>query len=352
LPLRAVAGTGAVLALARCTVFNPLDHLQEGVGREDAASAPTMDGATPDQGPGCPPAQWSACGATVVVDSGMPGTIAADPVNDRVFYGDFATGDVIEMRCPDASCTITATLATGETTPLRVDFGWRWVYWTTPTEVRRLDLLGYDGGAKAATVASAADPRALSADTFFVVWSDSAGIHMWNHNAQQEFAGPPEPARVLLSRYPDLFFVVGGELRRCLYDTHAPARPCISPPVGILDVGEGGLLARADGFRAGDAGGLVATRTGPDATEIVLAEQRDAGAFPVLARAATIQALGAYDREIYFTTKSGELVRRSRDRLAAETILRGLGPRTAVVVLARQAFVADPDRHVVLRVQN
>jgi hypothetical protein len=83
----------------------------------------------------------------------------------------------------------------------------------------------------------------------------------------------------------------------------------------------------------------------------LLDQRGDAGVLPVAAsEASEIRSLSASGRDIYFTTKSGALRRRTLELAGVVTVLRGLGPRAMVAAGLDQVYVADPDLHVVLRV--
>jgi hypothetical protein len=342
---RALLSIAIALATARCSLANPLDHLQ---GGRDPDASPTTISSEAGEPAGCPPERWSACGVTLLYEGGVPTRLTANGLHRRVF---FSAGDTIfEVRCTGGTCTPPWVWATGEDPVRFLSIEWNWLYWITGDRVRRILVGGSrDAGAPAETVASVSDPTALFGDAPISVWSDVAGIS--GTRAGDADGGvyryTTVRASTLLSVSSQLFYVAGGELFTCRYGSNDIS---VCNGTTVLDAGRGAeLLARASDPSSPDAGGLIASVPRDGGTALVLVEQPGT----LLAEEpAGVQALAAFGKDIYYTTKSGELRRRTLDVPNIVTVLRGLGAGTALAAGEREVFVAAPERRAILHIKN
>ncbi len=350
----------AMSSAGACTLLNPLDYLKAGrnAGEADgAAVTDAIEDAEDPNAPGCPPERWTTCGVTVLVDGGTPTAVVADS-SGRAFFADPASGSIAETRCTPSSCMPVLTWVVDE--PELRQFAWSWldVVWTTSTEVRTAEVFGNleAGRPPVRTIAAAQNPSAVHSGSYFTTWADDQGVHYFQVN--RSVVNPfdvqallsPRRATALFARSSTVYFVSGGELFTCALDTTTYDR-CVAEPTAMEGVRDPLLLGEANGFASGDAGGLLATRAAEGGTEIALIEQVDAGALPVVMReAAEIVSLSGSGRDIWFTTSSGVLRRRTVSVPEVVTVLRGLGPRASVAAALDQVYVADPDLHVVLHV--
>jgi hypothetical protein len=341
---RALFLLALALATARCSLVNPLDYLQGGRDSDAAPTAPSVEAGEP---PGCPPERWSECGVTVLYEGGAPTALTANGLHRRVW---FSVADTIyEVRCTQGTCSAPWVWATGQDPVRFLSIEWNWLYWTTGDRVRRI-LVGSsrDAGEPVETVASAADPTALFGNYPISLWSDVAGISGWR---EWEDGGvyrySPMRASTLLVVALRMFFLSEGELFTCTFGSSDLSECNGTTP---LAAGRGAhLLAYASDSSNPDAGGLIASVPRDGGTALVLVEQ--AGA--VLAEERSeIQALAAFGKDVYYTTTSGELRRRTLDVPTIVPVLRGLGPGTALAAGEREVFIASPERRAVLRVQN
>jgi hypothetical protein len=340
-------------ALLQCGLLNPLDYLQS--GRPDDAGPESSPGDVDAEVlPGCPREKWADCGATIVRSGTTPTVVGADSLTGsgsdrRVFFGEAETGTLFELSCAGETCDPPVPIVSGEGEPLTIAYGGGSLFWATASEVRRATL-GPDG-AVAETIDTTSGPTALSAAYPYAAWSDANGVRAFH------FVGAVSPSlftgassSVLLSRTA-LFFVAGGEVHTCAL-TDSPPR---CTPTRVSGVSGGDLLANAEGFAKAiflGGGGIIASVPRPTGTQLLLIEQPDdAGALPTIeTERSDLRALDAFDRDIYFTTSRGELLRRTRDLAKVEVILRGLGARTSIAAAGGQIFIADRDQKQLVRV--
>jgi hypothetical protein len=353
---RAILGMLVFAGLSACSLLSSLDYLQAGRGAPLGPDAIASDGGDDPNAPGCPPERWSTCGVTVLVDAGTPIAIVSDP-GGRTFFADQESGDIAEVSCRATTCTPLRTWVVGQRGITKLAHAGLDAVWFSGDELRTAETFARpDAGLPPVrTIATAKNPSALHSGSFVTAWADDDGIHHFHVN--RSVVDPydvlalvtPQRASVVFVKWPTLYFVSGGEVFTCPYDQNSYR--CASEPVVIVGARGAESLGEASGFASGDAGGTIATRSAEGGTEIVLLDQGDAGVLPVVASETDeIRSLSAYDRDIYFTTKSGALRRRTLGVASVVTVLRGLGPRAMIGAALDQVFVADPDRHIVLRV--
>jgi hypothetical protein len=205
-----------------------------------------------------------------------------------------------------------------------------------------------DAGQPVETVASVSGPTALFGNYPVSIWSDTGGIF---GSRAFEDAGPYRystmRASALISLPSQMFFVAGDELYTCTYGSNDVSQ-CNGTTT--VDAGRGAqLLGYATDSANPDAGGLVASVRRDGGSALVLVER--AGAL-LAEEASEIAAVAAFGKDIYYTTKSGELRRRTLDVPILMTVLRGLGAGTALAAGEREVFVAAPERRAILRIQN
>jgi hypothetical protein len=340
-----------------CTLLNPLDYLQENAGRIDASTNEPRDATSEATGPGCPPERWPSCGVSILASlpsSDRPTAIAT--VRDSVLFAT-ESGGIYEIVCTETACGAPSARVTGEATPLRLGavpgpFS-RWAVWTTKTEVRFLDF-AEDASSTLTTLDTVTNPRTLSVDYPVAVWSDDRGVRGIFLNGRDVAPVASDVSSAVYFRKYETFFALDTELVNCAWDLNG-SNACATR-TSIANVRGATALAEATGFAlassGGSRGGLVASIPSGDGFELELVEQADeGGVVPIAARdVGQLQALSGFGRDIWYTKTSGELCRRTRDVSRVDTVLRGLGARTAIAAADHRVFVADYDGAQVLRV--
>jgi len=343
------------IGCASCSLLSSLDYLQAhrdaaGLDGDGGPGSGPSNGGPADASGTCPPAEWSTCGVISVAADVTTTAISAAGDQQSVYYAD-EHGSVLTAKC-GATCSPTSTVVTGEEPILFLGYNAVSLYWLTAAAVRRFPLYPDAGGVT--TTTTVRNPHGLSTLYPNVAWADDDGVRMEGvlgstglHTVSTVAATAP----LLTSK--ELLFIGAGQVQRCTIDSFPGG---CSNPGALAGTDAAMFVAFAIGFADSSpiftTGGIVATVPRDGGTSFVLAEQPDdAGVLPSIADTTdTVVAVTASVDDVYFTTTSGELRRRSRNQPGVITMLSGLGRRTYLAADQGGVFVADPEARQLLHV--
>jgi len=183
-------------------------------------------------------------------------------------------------------------------------------------------------------------------------WSDAHGIR--GKYTSTPFDVPKSDVQGIEFHYPGtLYILTSNSVLACPWDY---ASPDCSNALSLGGTEGAKLITQATGYQIGllsEQSGLVASvPDGDGGTRLVLPMQPDdAGVLPVIAEVTgELVSLSGYEKDVYFTTTDGRLLRKRRDAPAVETLLSGLSSNALVAAADGQAFVANREAKQVLRV--
>jgi hypothetical protein len=345
-----------VLSVARCSLLNPLEHLQSGVDRDaiaesdgptgDVEGGPGKDGAAladvdVDAGPGCGPERWTECGVIVAASTKQLGS--AIVFNGDVYFTDEGTGEIGKTHCTGTECGKAIVRVTGEDMPRNLAAQSDSLYWTTRAAVRRLVIIPDDAGTPIDTLDTASGTAEIAATYPNAAWTDDAGVRVWGLNTSllNVWSKPASSATMASSV---VYFISENQVKRCALDV--ASTQCQG---GVTVVGSSGATSIfftrlfADLFHPA---GVVTARSMGTGSRLELPERLDDAGAPIFIAndPSPVRSFAASGTFLYWTTASGELRRRAADSETVTTLLRGLsgdthldGNETLIVIADRGA---------------
>lgn len=355
-----------VLGVARCTLLNPLEHLQSGL--DDPADGSARDGvqddrdtasdgdaaAVDDDGPGCGVARWPECGVMIVATPRAPGS-AIFSLNDEINFSDEETGEIWKTKCTATSCLEPTLRVSGEVAPSDMAFVSNLLLWTTPTAVRRLKIIGVDASASVPeTLDTLSGPARIAATYPHVIWGDTARVRGWSVGGKLvTYLAKAGTSPWLTSN--EAFFVAEDMVKRCTFDAvGTPSKPTDMPgSMGAVAITwapdfSDPLDLSVSPLRS--AGAVAALSEGSGSRLVFLDVPDDAGVPKLLTQdPSAIVSMRFGASYLYWTTTAGELRRLSKESATAATMLRGLSGDTRLDMSENVLLITDRGAKRVLR---
>ena len=342
-----------------CTLLNPLDYLQSGSDSDsDSGGSAATDGApingeaaskeaaTGDVGPGCAPARWSDCNATLVATSTPVGSATFGLNSSMIYFTNPERGEILSSQCTGNDCTPPKTLLSGESTPDDMAQITDSLFWTTSTAVRRAKVVGADADVPVPeTVDTLNGPARIATLYPEVLWTDTSGARgLFANEPVATIWNKPSLSPAMSNGGQTTFFVSEGAVKQCVLNA-------LGNPGAVDEVptSTGATAMTWTSFKStpfGASVGIVAARPFGNGSQLSVLDLPDEAGAPLVLSTEpnAVVALRATASNLYWTTSAGEFRRYSKVSAAATTVLHGLSNDTRIAVTDTEEIVLIADR--------